>query len=372
MLTHEQLAVVYDTSPHRKVIAGAGTGKTHVLVADIQDKVARGLIDPATTVAITFTRRAGQELQTRLDAKKIRLAYVGTSYALCYSLLYRWGERRTLIDEEDLSEIAVMISERCRLGNPSVSTLVKDFIERHKMRPKAIPAIRRAIVRQMDAYLTQHRLILIGEMPQLVISMCETQPRFRELLRTQVRHVYWDEYQDTEPAEADLLKRINPKTTFLIGDPRQAIYGWRGASADYLMKHVGSGHHLTINWRSEPSIVALANRLQPAWPPLAPAKMTDNGHYVNSLQIPHISRHEGVGKLDDTWIDAIRRMPRPVHVICRSNREVAACAASLASVAEVRAFGRAFDSYASPEWRAVFNFCRAVLMPECEWALHAV
>ena len=78
-------------------------------------------------------------------------------------------------------------------------------------------------------------------------------------------HILVDEYQDVNDNQMRLLKTLNPRNLFCVGDPRQAIYGWRGSRMEYLMefsKHFDDASiiYLANNYRSVPAVIDLANR----------------------------------------------------------------------------------------------------------------
>jgi DNA helicase-2/ATP-dependent DNA helicase PcrA len=260
----EQAAAIASQAPRLLLRAGAGSGKSFVLVHRIAQAIANGA-DPAKVVAISFTVQAGRILAARLAALGITgLRHVGTLHALALAEAHKfptWGHKRPLIIDEDM-QAAMIKAELARLRlDKSVSirdvaaTLaagaateaVKGFSNRAYSPARAV---RRAMIAAGQASMD----MLLGE------AVCWLPARLGEL-----DALFWDEFQDNAAGDFQLLEQIEAKSKTVVGDEMQSIFGFRGSSPDYF-RHLsahGDWQQLTLadNYRSNAAIVDAANRL---------------------------------------------------------------------------------------------------------------
>ncbi len=229
-------AVAHDGGPCM-VIAGPGSGKTWVLVERMVNLVRGNGADPGSMVALTFSSRAAKEIAERLGAHGVGDGIVATtfhSFGLsiiapnCARLGRREGfsiigpaERETL-----LARIGVSTGDISR-----ISAAIEAFKEGSGGREAA------------GEWLDRYRGALVEEnafdLPDLVVSaadLLEGNPDLREEYAARCKHLLVDEFQDINPSQYRLLRLLAPAEQadlFIIGDPDQAIYGFRGASARY-------------------------------------------------------------------------------------------------------------------------------------------
>ncbi len=283
------------------VTAGPGTGKTYTLIAHIQYLIEECKVKPSEITAITFTNRAAGQLKERLQKsfgkkqgwKKLR---AGTFHALCLSCLQDKGETGILIDDVEALEILREIIKESGLKQkpeqmqhlislfktsgksegPKKPYLLKaenkkpDFIAKETI----LPDLKEEELQIIEAY--NHRLKEQGlwDYDDLLVETCRLLQQERtgdENIKQDLageksyNYLLVDEFQDINPIQYKLLKLWNQNGTqlFVIGDPDQSIYGFRGSSAacfealrtDYPMLHEIT---LTQNYRSTPEILAAA------------------------------------------------------------------------------------------------------------------
>lgn len=255
----EQAAILADTiSPRRLIIAGAGSGKTATLVAQIKADIQAGH-NPAKMVAITFTNAGADELAARLPG--VRLGFVGTLHAWCLHLLNRHGAaigyqmgRVAMIDEE--TERRLIQSALASIkAKPSVSV---DSVREWKAsgsisNPAAIAAkkymanLRARSCVDFDSVLFEAlRLIAGGHTPD-------------------ISALYVDEYQDSGTWDAEIYAAAPALRLFIVGDPDQSIYRYRGGCVENILALAASPewttYRLEQNHRSAPQIIEAANRI---------------------------------------------------------------------------------------------------------------
>ena len=258
-LDDAQRAAVTSTSQPLVVLAPAGSGKTRVLTRRIAHRVATGSADPRHVLALTFTRKAAGELDDRLRRLGLRGdATTGTFHGVAWGTLRaRWADQgRTplsLLDRKGrlLSELApttpgkdkrTVASDlateiewaKARMVTPDAYV---DAVVRAARRPSLKPAV---VAEVYAAYETRKRrggLVDFDDLLALVARALEDDDTFAAAQRWRFRHLFVDELQDVNPLQFRLLEawRGDRYDVTAVGDPQQAIYGWNGADAQFLL-----------------------------------------------------------------------------------------------------------------------------------------
>jgi uncharacterized protein (TIGR00375 family) len=236
------------------IIAGPGTGKTRTLTHRIAHQVTE-LGRPARQfLAITFTRRAAQEMRDRLAGLGAGLdeeLTVTTFHGLGLRILREHPEAAGLppsfgvADEAALVRVAAELTGSEREGR----TLAGD--------PQGRPALR--------AELIARALVDFDGLTELPAALLAREPQIAAGLRARWPFVSVDEYQDIDPVQYELVRALAGDGAGLtaIGDPDQAIYGFRGADVGIFGRFAAdfpgaAAVELTRNYRSSPAIVTAA------------------------------------------------------------------------------------------------------------------
>ena len=254
----EQAEVLNSEATQKLIIAGAGAGKTGTLCWQIAKDLNAGH-DPRKMVAITFTNAAAREYAARLG--DVKLGYMGTLHGWCLSMLNRYGAAigyRTgavsMIDEETETGLIKAALFSIKAAPQWSVEKVREWKASGKIHnPAAIAAkkymaqLRAASCVDFDSVLFEClRLIEGGHIPQLDC-------------------LYWDEFQDSGPWDNAIMLAIKARRKFVVGDPDQSVYGFRGSSVEWILelsKMDGwQTFYLVRNHRSTPDIVAAANQL---------------------------------------------------------------------------------------------------------------
>ncbi|MDH3294424.1 MAG: ATP-dependent DNA helicase UvrD2 [Acidimicrobiia bacterium] len=282
-LNQAQLEAVTAPAGRLVVVAGAGSGKTRVLTRRIAWRVTRGETDPNRVLALTFTRRAGAELRQRQRRLGLRdTVPAGTFHSFALSQLrQRWAEKRTVPPTLINSKVR-LLSQICRAPAGVAMVDVAAEIEWARARlvqpddyPVAAagagrtpPADAEFIVEAMAVYQREKRrkrLVDFDDLLALAVRDLQADPDYAEAVRWRHRHFYVDEFQDVNPLQYQLLTEWlgGRDDLFLVGDPRQAIYGWNGADPGLMHRLMADGDTTTIelryNYRSTPQVLGLAN-----------------------------------------------------------------------------------------------------------------
>lgn len=265
-LTDEQRAAATDPSRRVAVIAPPGSGKTATLAARVREVRAGNLVG-SQALAVTFTHKAARELEERTDGKARASTFHGLAVQLkrlCESAPF------TVYDETDRSDVACAVGEDLGILKPN------GYKDRRRAAEKvfADTAARRAYTQAMRRYRAVDYDMLVDD---AIGHARESEGLRRHFSST---HALIDETQDNDPKQWELLGLLQPPAVFVVGDPRQQIYGWRGGSAVGLLRAWNDvdaegrprwgRHALTRNFRSVPGIVSLGNRIASAMPVEAP------------------------------------------------------------------------------------------------------
>lgn len=266
LLNEEQRSAVQTDAPAVAVIAGPGTGKTKTLVARIAHLIEARGVKPTEITAVTFTNQAAAEMRERLAARlggKQALSgmTIGTFHAVCLGLL----PKKPLLGEADME--ALVQEALHTAGSHGTAQEAARAISRVK---NGLPLEAAALdPRVYDAYCTACRARGARDLDDLLLdalSVAEApSPRGG---RTMFHHLLVDEFQDINAVQRKLVRAWanGGQSLFVIGDPDQSIYGFRGASAacfDELRADFPElcTIRLRTNYRSSPEILTAAQRV---------------------------------------------------------------------------------------------------------------
>ena len=258
-LDEEQRAAVTSSAMPLVVMAPAGSGKTRVLTRRIAHRVAIGEADPRHVLALTFTRKAAGELDQRLRRLGLRSdATTGTFHAVAWGVLRtRWSDQGrsapSLLDRKGrlLAEIAPSVPGRDRRSVAGDLAHEIEWAKARMVAPEGYeaavraavrkPALRPAMVAEVyAAYETRKGrggLVDFDDLLTLCAHALEDDATFATAQRWRFRHLFVDELQDVNPLQFRLLEawRGDRYDITAVGDPQQAIYGWNGADAGFLL-----------------------------------------------------------------------------------------------------------------------------------------
>jgi superfamily I DNA/RNA helicase len=259
---HQQRVVDHPGGP-LLVLAGPGTGKTTTLVEAIVDRIQRRGAEPDEVLALTFSRKAADQLRMRITARLGR-TMSGTPCSTFHSFAY--GLIRAYAPAE-LYEAPLRL-----LSAPEADVVLRELLAEHPEAVRWPDGLRRALgtrgfAREVHSVLARARekglegedLRLLGEregVPEFeaaglfldsYLTNLDSQGAtdyadlirratieahaHRDELRARYRHVFVDEYQDTDPGQVALLRAVagDGRDLVVVGDPHQSIYGFRGA-----------------------------------------------------------------------------------------------------------------------------------------------
>ena len=365
-LSAEQARAVNSQAPHKRIIAPAGSGKTRLLVAQVGHWLEDS--DMGTMAAITFTRRSGEELRRRITQEYgVALGYVGTVHGMAYlamSLADDGKHRLTPLTGEECVAVVDHVAAECRLQSATCPKVYK-AIQGEQVNVDTLKSTQRALLHAVKSYMAGCRMVHVGELVARFATRMDESRSLLAWVRSHARTIMWDEYQDTTVEESQVLDFAAPDRSLVVGDPMQAIFGFRLASDQYLWNRKAESHSITFNFRSCANIVAVANRARARGLDELVAFRREPGHVV------------GVPCTAEETISHVAHVATstefPVHVLCRTNREVAIIRDVLESRGiRVIAASPRFDRFSKPPWTGLFLAARHVLDPSCEWLQSAM
>ncbi len=265
VLDEFQQAVVDHPGGPLLVLAGPGTGKTTSLVEAVVDRIERRGASPDSVLALTFSRKAAEQLRDRVTARLGRTMATtlsSTFHSFAYGLVRRYSApdlyaaplRLLSAPEQDVVVQELLAGDRearawprafdQAVGTRGFAAEVRDVLAR--AREKGLDPVDLARLGQESGapeleaaarFLQQYQVILDDQSsldyPELVYRavLLAEQPEIRADLRARFSHVFVDEYQDTDPSQVRLLQALagDGRDLTVVGDPDQSIYGFRGA-----------------------------------------------------------------------------------------------------------------------------------------------
>ncbi len=270
------------------VLAGAGSGKTRVLVHRIAWLMQAEGLSPYAVLAVTFTNKAAREMRTRLEALlglSLRNVWVGTFHSISHRLLRtHWQDARLpqhfqIIDSDDQLRLIKRLLKEYRIDDERYPPRqVQYFISGCKeegLRPHQVDVHGDAYLAQMVELYERYQLtcergglVDFGELLLRSLELLRDTPALLAHYQERFGHVLVDEFQDTNTLQYAWLKLLTGVKTpmTVVGDDDQSIYGWRGARIENIRRFeqefpATRTVRLEQNYRSTSAILDAANAL---------------------------------------------------------------------------------------------------------------
>lgn len=268
-LNPDQDEAVHCESRQVLVVAGPGTGKTHTLIQRIRYLVEEKKVSASSIAAITFTNRAAAEMEARLLGQGIGGVFVGTFHRLCLNWL-RSEQPSLSVAGPDERQLVLkrLFVELDKSGRGRVSAEIDSYFQAlntEQGTPEPGPEAKA----YLEALASQQMVDLDGVIPLLLARLADS-PAMQAMVQAQLAILLVDEFQDVNRAQYDLVKVISVSAeVFVIGDPNQAIYGFRGSDLDFFFDFAESRGlpdrtkviTLVRNYRSATTILTSASAL---------------------------------------------------------------------------------------------------------------
>ena len=296
-LNAAQRAAVTTTEGIVRVIAGAGSGKTRALSHRFAYLVNALGILPGNILCVTFTNKSAAEMRQRIHqlTGDNDTGYINTFHGFCDAILREdshaigYPKRFLVLDNNDIDAMLALIYEERGLSlRDRTFADARDMIEIQKLFKKpeyykdmlALPL--EQVKQKYDEATATDEIIFYGylyeekkcfgvdynDLIKFSLYIFENNPAIRQKWQERLEYIMIDEFQDIDQLQYDLMMVLCDyhKNLFIVGDPDQTIYTWRGANVKFLLdfdKAFPEAQTIMMmeNYRSTPEILACANSL---------------------------------------------------------------------------------------------------------------
>ena len=294
------------------ILAGAGSGKTRVIIQRIAYLIQKKQIPPQQIIAVTFTNKAAEEMRKRLQgilSGKQEGINLSTFHSLGVSLLrksiHHLGYRsnfiiydtrdqfsviKTIMEDQDFDDSELIDAksvhyEICQAKSTGV--LPEEFMDQHASQQKQLVG---KIFRHYQKTMKGCNAIDFDDILNLTVTLFEEHPEVMDSLTERFRYIMVDEYQDTNHIQYKLLRHLTKRHRNLcvVGDDDQSIYGWRGAEVKNILNFERNYPdvkfiRLEQNYRSTQKILTAANQVISENTQRMPKKLWSEKHVGEKL-----------------------------------------------------------------------------------------
>lgn len=286
--SEQRKAIEYDGGP-ALIIAGAGSGKTRVLTYKVANLIEQGY-DPDSILALTFTRKAANEMKERikkLAGCKAEQIWMGTFHSIFSRFLrveakyLNYESNFSIYDTEDSQSLVSNVMEGLNISienySPAALRHRISYLKNHMIFPedyknhymKSFPEQKvYEVYREYQKRLVENNSMDFDDLLLKPIELFNNHPKILAKYRKKFAYILVDEFQDTNKAQFELLKLMTPKDgkIAVVGDDAQSIYSWRGAQIANILNFEKEfprckTFRLEQNYRSTKSILAVADSI---------------------------------------------------------------------------------------------------------------
>lgn len=316
-LNAEQLAAVTTTEGFVRVIAGAGSGKTRALTHRFAFLVNELGILPQNILCVTFTNKAANEMRQRIHnlIGDNDTGYINTFHGFCVSVLQedsyavQYPKSFLVLDNSDIdSMLGIIYEERGLTMRDRTFSDARNMIEIQKLFKKpqyyldmidmSLDALHEKYLNATETddiifygYLYQEKKCFgldYNDLIKFTLYIFSQNAEIRLKWQKRLEYIMIDEFQDIDSLQYELMEVLCDfhKNLFIVGDPDQTIYTWRGANVKYLLdfdKQYPTTQTIMMlkNYRSTPQVLSVANSL-----------IDKNTHRIKKDLIPVLSGGE--------------------------------------------------------------------------------
>jgi DNA helicase-2/ATP-dependent DNA helicase PcrA len=265
------------------ILAGAGCGKTRVIIHRIAHLIRDCGVLPQAILGLTFTNKAAAEMRHRVEAligkEQAKLVTLSTFHSFCMQVLRKdieelgYTKDFSLYDERDFErtiqqltremlkvegELPSLAPTRAALASLANEGLSESETATHSWHDQ----FSKDLYVRLQSTLRAHNAVSFDNLINLTLKLFAEHPAILDRYQERYRYLMIDEYQDTNPAQFKLAEMLAKKYNNLcvVGDDDQSIYGWRGAEVSHILDFKAD-HTIKLeqNYRSTPLILEAAN-----------------------------------------------------------------------------------------------------------------
>lgn len=310
-LNERQLEAVTTTEGYVRIIAGAGTGKTKALTYRYVYLVNELGISTSNILCVTFTNKAAREMSKRIRQMigDSDTGYICTFHGFCVKLLredihaINFPQNFVVMDGEDTEEILKIVYENAHIQSRTYTfDMARDHIADRKTHMDHIPYLEelgneRLLADYESATAVEDKVFLgylyeqkkvygldYDDLITIALHILQTDESKRVKWQERMMYVMVDEFQDVSGNQYELAEILSGyhRNLFIVGDPDQTIYTWRGAKIEYILNFDAEHEDtktvfLDVNYRSTPEILAVSNSLIEKNKKRLPNRLVANG-----------------------------------------------------------------------------------------------
>ncbi len=258
-LNANQKEAVLDDSKYLRIVAGAGSGKTRVLTMRIVHLIEEENVYPNKILAITFTNKAANEMKERIRQmlqNEVTQPWISTIHSLCVRILREditcmgWPKNFTVLDADDQKTILKEAYKQIQIdANTYPFGSMLDYISNNKSAEISVDrafelagdfsgdktkaeVYKYYVKRQNDMYALDFDDLILW-----VVRMFKTYSEVLTKWQNRFSYIHVDEFQDIDKIQYKLIKQLTGPFNhlYVVGDPDQTIYSWRGADVNIIM-----------------------------------------------------------------------------------------------------------------------------------------
>ena len=258
-LNANQREAVLDDSKYLRIVAGAGSGKTRVLTMRIVHLIEEENVYPNKILAITFTNKAANEMKERIRQmlqNEVTQPWISTIHSLCVRILREditcmgWPKNFTVLDADDQKTILKEAYKQLEIdANTYPFGSMLDYISNNKGAEISVDrafelagdfsgdktkaeVYKYYVKRQNDVYALDFDDLILW-----VVRMFKTYSEVLTKWQNRFSYIHVDEFQDIDKIQYKLIKQLTGPFNhlYVVGDPDQTIYSWRGADVNIIM-----------------------------------------------------------------------------------------------------------------------------------------
>lgn len=279
MLDKNQQEIVDSNEPRIIVEAGAGSGKTRVLIERVKRLLKDG-VEPSNMVCITFTNMAAEEMKERLvDVPGIGDCFIGTIHSFANKIFKNSNIEYRLFNEEIQDQFMnVLIALYGKFLTMPVYLKYKEYAKKVDMGlmeeedierfidPNALYEIKVFLKNYRDKNYPENMSILCKRHNVITFDeLLERTTKYFKEIDGKVEYLFVDEFQDIGPLEKKFFQALNADNYFYVGDEKQALYAFKGGNVNFFLNLIKSPkwktYYLKNNYRCGQAILELATRV---------------------------------------------------------------------------------------------------------------
>lgn len=347
----QQEEVINTINGNIAVIATAGSGKTTVLTHRVKNMIVNHAVLPSSILAITFSRKAKENIFNKLEQLQIYDVNIETFHSLALKIIsseYGMNKFKIWTAQWEKEKVMQDICESLRLcsANDIPYNELFSFIALQKTNMKlpedSLAFTKDTVFKKGDMkkiyamyedYKNKKSYIEFNDFLNMANDTLDRNEELLKRYQKSFQYVLVDEFQDVSMSQALLLKKINTKNTMIVGDPLQAIYSFRGGESKFILNFDSDYNdvkviNLNTNYRCSKNIVETANKLSFSIPDSKHKNYIESVSNKSTFKIPEL-RSFDTDYEEGSWIaDRIIELKKEgykyndISILARTNAQL--------------------------------------------------